>query len=130
MVDKLDNLIDRVNTFLRKQGFQRLKTAPKDIFILFEMTVRELWTCRNRDKIETLTVELAQMLKPFFGGKKIEDAMDDIFEKLTKEDAANAVEAKKEAEVEANQKLKEKLKDPGYVPTFEELMKAKEKDKK
>jgi hypothetical protein len=129
MVEKLDNLIDRVNSYLKKQGFQRLKTAPKDIFILFEMTVRELWRCKDRDKIEKLTVEVAQMLKPFFGGKKIEDAMDDIFDKLTKEDQANAVEAKKESEVEAARELKEKLNDPNYVPTFEELMKAKGKDK-
>ncbi|MBN1410936.1 MAG: hypothetical protein JW969_08825 [Spirochaetales bacterium] len=129
MPDKLDNLIDRVNIFLRNQGFHRLKNAPKDISMLFELAIREIWKLKDKDKIETLSVEVAQMLKPFFGGKRIEDAMEDIFDKLKKEDGQKAVEAQKQAKLEEDKKLKERMNDPNYVPTFEELMKSKKMKK-
>ena len=127
---KLENMIDNINKYLRNKGLPKLATPINDIYGLFENSLRSVWTLDDSDQRDTLAVEIAQALKPYFGGKKIEDALDEITERLSNERKEKAKKNKKSAEYIEMDNLKEKMKDPDFVPTFEELLKAKEKGKK
>ncbi|MBN2444302.1 MAG: hypothetical protein JXJ04_23270 [Spirochaetales bacterium] len=122
---KLENIQDRLNQYLRKKNLPKIEKQATDITMLFELTLRSVWTLENKEQRESIAVEIAQALKPYFGGKKIEDALDDITAKLEKERVEAEIEAKEDAEEEKLKNLKERIKDPNYVPTFEELMKIK-----
>lgn len=124
-VGKLENIQDRLNQYLRKKNLPKIEKQATDITMLFELTLRSVWTLENKEQRESIAVEIAQALKPYFGGKKIEDALDDITAKLEKERVEAEIEAKEDAEEEKLKNLKERIKDPNYVPTFEELMKIK-----
>ena len=122
---KLENIQDRLNQYLRKKNLPKIEKQATDINMLFELTLRSIWTLENKEQREALAVEIAQALKPYFGGKKIEDALDDISVKLNKEKQEDKIEAQEDAEEEKFNNLKKRIKDPNYVPTFEELMKIK-----
>jgi hypothetical protein len=124
-VGKLENMIDNINKYLKTKGLPKLDSPIKDIYALFEGSLRSVWTLEDREQRETLAVDIAQALKPYFGGKKIEDALDEIKGKLEREQKQKDEKKKTVEEHNEIRNLKDKLKDPDYVPTFEELLKAK-----
>ncbi len=127
---KLENMIDNINRFLRNKGLPKLPAGIADIQTLFEASLRSVWSLEDKEKREAIAVEIAQAIKPYYGGKKIEDALDDITATLNAEEAAKDKSAKVETHKMEVKDIKNKMKDPDYVPTFEELLKAKEhKDK-
>ena len=122
---RIENLQDKLNQYLRKKKLPKIEKQATDIYMLFELTLRSVWTIEDKEQRESLAVEIAQALKPYFGGKKIEDALDEISNKLNKEKQREKIEEQKQAEEDKIDDLKERIKDPDYVPTFEELMKIK-----
>lgn len=123
---KLENIQDKLNQYLRNKGLPHIKQQAKDIAALFEQSIRSVWTMEDADQRDSLVIEIAQALKPYFGGKKIEDTLDSITDKIKKEKQKEAVQGKIKEEKDKLVDLKERMKDPNYVPTFEELMKIKE----
>lgn len=123
---KLENIQYKLNQYLRKKGLPKIEQQAKDIYMLFELTLRSVWTIENIEQRDSLAIDIAQALKPYFGGKKIEDALDEISKKLEKEDQQEEIEEQIETEKKKLENLKERMKDPNYVPTFDELMKIKE----
>jgi len=124
---RLENMKDNINRYLTNKGLPRLKGSITDIYTLFEESLRSVWEIEDKERRETFAVEIAQALKPYFGGKKIEEALDEVIEKLNKEEKIQDKNEEKQKKIERIQKLKERMKDPDYVPTFEELMKIKGK---
>lgn len=122
---KLENIQYKLNQYLRKKGLPYVKQKAKDIYILFELILRSVWTIEDVDQRDSLAIEIAQALKPYFGGKKIEEALDEITDKLKKEEQREEIQDQIQAEKDKLKDLKERMKDPNYVPTFEELMKIK-----
>jgi hypothetical protein len=128
-VGRIENMLDKINQYLRNKGLPAVKKPIGDIHELFEKSLYSVWHLEDKDQREAIAIEIAQALKPYYGGKKIEDALDEIIEKLNyKEQQAKIAEEKQEKAEELEQ-LKARMKDPNYVPTFEELMRVK-KDKK
>jgi hypothetical protein len=126
---KLENMIDNINKYLRNKGLQRIPEGITDIQGLFESSLRSAWAIEDKEQREAIAVEIAQAIKPYYGGKKIEDALDDITARLDAEMKTREVQSKAESEKAAIEGLEKKLKNPDYVPTFEELMKAKKEGK-
>jgi hypothetical protein len=125
IVGRLENIQYKLNNYLRKKGLPSITEQAKDIYMLFELTLRSVWTIEDTEERDSLAIDIAQALKPYFGGQRIEDALDEITEKLKKEDQQEEIEDKIKAEEQKLDDLKERMKDPDYVPTFEELMKMK-----
>ncbi len=128
-VGKIDNMIDNINKYLRNKGLQRLPPGIKDIQSLFEGSLRSVWALDDAQMREAMAVEIAQAVKPYYGGKKIEDALDEITAKLDAELKAKREQEKANSEKEAAKDLEKRLDNPDYVPTFDELMKAKKREK-
>jgi hypothetical protein len=124
-VGRLENIQYKLNNYLRKKGLPSIREQAKDIHMLFESAIRSVWTLEDTEQRDSLAIDIAQALKPYFGGRKIEDALDEIKEKLKKEEQQEEIQEKKEAEEQKIENLKKRMKDPDYVPTFEELMKIK-----
>ncbi len=123
---KLENMIDNINRFLRNKGLPKLPAGIADIQTLFEASLRSVWSLEDKEKREAIAVEIAQAIKPYYGGKKIEDALDDISATLDAEEAAKHKSAKVESQQGEIKEIRNKMQDPDYVPTFEELLKAKQ----
>ena len=113
-MSNLDNLIDRLNNYLRKHGLPKIVGQPKDLFLLYESTLRSVWNLKDKEQREILAIEIATVLKNYYGGKNLEEALEKITQKLNKEEEQKVIENQKK-EKEA------KLKDPNYKPSFDEL---------
>jgi hypothetical protein len=128
-VGKIENMIDNINKYLRNKGLPRLSHEITDIHSLFESALRSVWTLADKEQRDGIAVEIAQAIKPYYGGKKIEDALDEISVKLDAENKAKEKSTRIDSEKEAIVELEERMKNPDYVPTFEELMKVKKEGK-
>jgi hypothetical protein len=128
-VGKLENMIDNINRFLRNKGLPKLPAGIADIQVLFEASLRSVWSLEDKEKREAIAIEIAQAIKPYYGGKKIEDALDDITATLNAEEAAKQKSAKVESQQGEIKEIQNRMKDPDYVPTFEELLRAKQNKK-
>ncbi|MBN2531580.1 MAG: hypothetical protein JXB88_01745 [Spirochaetales bacterium] len=122
---KLENIQYKINQYLKNKGLPHINQQVTTIYMLFELTLRSVWTIEDTEQRDSLAVEIAQALKPYFGGKKIEDALYDITEKMKKEEKQEEIQEKIQEEKDKLEDLKERMKDPNYVPTFDELMKIK-----
>jgi hypothetical protein len=110
----LDTLTDRLNEFLKKQGLGLLRDKPANVEILYESALRSVWKLENKEKREKLASEITVFLKKYVGGKNIEELYPKITQKLDMELERQNKEAAKQAG-------EERLKDPNYVPSFDEL---------
>lgn len=118
-------MLDKINKYLRNKGIPAVRPPIGDIHELFEKSLYSVWHLEDKDQRESIAIEIAQALKPYYGGKKIEDALDELMEKLNyREQQAEIAEEKQEKKDELEQ-LKQRMKNPDYVPTFEELMRVK-----
>lgn len=88
---------------------------------IYEAVLRVIGQNLNQEDQKNCEVEVGRILTPFYGGKNVATALAELSTKLKKEE-----ESKIEQEKEA--RLKEKLSDPDYVPTFEELMASKKQE--
>ncbi|MBN2735852.1 MAG: hypothetical protein JXR70_02650 [Spirochaetales bacterium] len=123
---RLENLKDRINSWLRKKELPRIMEEVADINELFEKVIRVIWTVDEQGARESLSVEVAQALKPYYGGKKIEDALDGIILQLEQEARQAKEKAALEAAADEIEELKKNIKNSDFVPSFEQLMKIKE----
>jgi hypothetical protein len=112
---KIHYLARKINTFLRKHDCPKMQGDLTKPNMLFEMAMRAVWKGKDREQREKLSIDIAVALKKYFGGKNLEEDYYELKEKLDKEE----IEEKKRAEEEA---LQQRLKDPNYTPTFDELM--------
>jgi hypothetical protein len=123
-MSNLDSVIDAVNRYLHGKGLPRMPKVERredrdsmDELMLDAM--RSIWTNPDKEFRESVSVEIAQALKKYSGGKNMEDILDAHTARLDAEEAgakAKILEEEKAAELER------KRSDPNYVPTFEELM--------
>jgi transcription initiation factor TFIIIB Brf1 subunit/transcription initiation factor TFIIB len=119
MSDKLMNLIDSVNKYLKNRGLAPVAGVPQDVIGIYEGALRSVWQLRDKEQRDALAIELAKALQKFTGGKNIETAYQEFSKKLNNEEQANL--QKQQAEASRKQR-EERMKDPNYIPTFDELM--------
>lgn len=117
-MSKLNVLIDKINRYLRNRNLEKIQGEPQELIALYEAALRSIWKIEDKDQKDSYAVDIAQFLNPYFGGRNVNDALQEISEKLDKEFARKKEEDKV-------QEIKDKMKDPEYVPTFEELLQAK-----
>lgn len=111
---KLEQIIDRLNNYLVQRGFQKIAGMPHELDTLYEAVLRSIWKDPDKQKRENMATEVAQALKKYFGGKNLEETYYEVIEKLNLEEEKNREEAEKKMKAD-------KLKDPNYVPSFDEL---------
>jgi len=122
-VAKIEILADKLNRYLAAKHMEPISGTPKDLITLYEATLRSIWKkIEDSEERDNLAVEVGNFLNPFFGGRNVADALKELSAKLDDEMA----EEKEQTQV---QELKDRMKDPGYIPTFEELLKAQEDQK-
>ena len=116
---KLDSLVDSVNRYLVAKELPPMPKAETEacgsIESLLLSAMRCVWTIQDKSYRDRLSVEIAQALKKFMGGKAMEEVLD-------KARAALDAEEAKRAEEEKKAELSRRKADPNYVPSFDELM--------
>lgn len=113
-MSNLDNLIDRLNKYLTGHGLPKIVGQPKDLFLLYESALRSVWNLKDKEKREIMAIEIAKALKNYYGGKNLEAALEQITQKLNKEENEKvALKQKREKQAKMN--------DPNYKPSFDEL---------
>jgi hypothetical protein len=112
---KLANLMDTINRYLTEQGLAKIMGEPENVESLLESALRSVWQVEDKERRETLSIEIAAGLKNYYGGKRITELLEKLTKKMDEEE-------KQRKETEEKEKLKQKLKDPNYIPTFDELM--------
>jgi len=122
-MSKLDVVIEKINRYLRNRNLEKMNPEeiqgdPQNLTVIYEAALRSIWKIEDKEQKDAYAVDIAQFLNPYFGGRNVNDALQDISDKLDKEFAIKKEEEKVQV-------IKDKLKDPDYVPTFEELLKAK-----
>jgi hypothetical protein len=110
----LDTLTDRLNEYLKKQGLPAFAAKPADVIRLYAQALRSVWTLEDRERRETMAAEVTEFLKPYIGGKKIEELFAELSGKL------NAQRQHEQTRTEAADREK-RVNTPGYVPSFDEL---------
>ncbi len=110
----LDTLIDRLNEYLKKQGLPAFAGRPADVMRLYAQALRSVWTVDDAKRREALAAEVTDFLKPYIGGKKIEELYKELTQKL------NVQRQREQTRAEAAEREK-RANTPGYVPSFEEL---------
>ena len=80
-VSRIDNLIDKINKYLTNQNLPGIQGSITDIRSLFEGALKSIWNNKDKEKREYYSVEIANALKPYFGGKNISDALTEITKK-------------------------------------------------
>jgi hypothetical protein len=110
----LTNMIDRINSFLAKQGLPAMSGQQTDPESLFTSAMRSIWRDPDKQKRENISFAVIRELKKYFGGKNLED----IFNRTKLE--LDALESRQTGQT-ATKTLEEKKKNPAYVPTFDEL---------
>jgi len=110
----LDTLFERLNGYLAKHGLLTMANKPADATTLYESALRSVWKLKDPDKRNALAIEITAFLKRYVGGKNMEE----LYEKLSQKLNAEMYEQKDQAEKKAQS---ERLKDPDYVPSFDEL---------
>ncbi|RPI03402.1 MAG: hypothetical protein EHM64_12360 [Ignavibacteriae bacterium] len=111
---KLELIIDKLNEYLIKRGLQKIPGTPMDLDTLYESALRSIWKQPDVEKRENMAIEIASALRKYFGGKNLEEVYRELIPKLNAEEEA----VKNKADQKARE---EKLKDPNYVPSFDEL---------
>ena len=114
-MSKTENIVDLINKFLKNNNLSIIKNVPENMGLVYESAIRSIWQVEDKDKRETLCVEISAELKKYFGGKALEEALEKIKVKLDKE-------KEQQKEQDEKNKLEERKKDPNYVPSFDELM--------
>ena len=114
-VSRIENIVNVINKFLEKNNLSVIKNFPESIGLVYESAIRSIWQVEDKDKRDTLCVEISAELKKYFGGKTLEEALEKIKVKLDKE-------KEQQKEQEEKKKLEERKKDPNYIPSFDELM--------
>ena len=111
--------MDRINKYLRNKNLKKMEGTAHDLLSLYELALRSVWELEDKESRENYAVDIAHFLNPYFGGRNVAEAL----KVLTKKLDADTIREKQEEEIDD---IKEKMNDPNYVPTFEELMKAKD----
>ena len=111
---KLELIIDKLNKYLLKHDCAKIPGNPEDLDTLYESALRSIWKLSDLEKRETMAVDIARALSKYFGGKNLEEAYRELVVKLNAEEA----ELKKLAE---KQEKQQRMNDPDYVPSFDEL---------
>ena len=109
-----DTLFERLNSYLAKHGLQTMANRPADATTLYESALRSVWKLEDTDKRNAIAMEITTFLKKYMGGKNIEE----LYEKLSQKLNAETVQQKDQAEKQAQS---QRLNDPNYVPSFDEL---------
>ncbi|MBN1525022.1 MAG: hypothetical protein JW904_11090 [Spirochaetales bacterium] len=117
---KLELIIDKLNKYLLRHSCAKIPGNPEDLDTLYESALRSIWKLSDLEERETMAIEIAKALSKYFGGKNLEEAYRELVIKLNEEEA----ELKKLAE---EQEKKQRMSNPDYVPSFDELF---ENDKK
>jgi hypothetical protein len=110
----LDALYERLNTYLAKQGLQPMEARPADVKTLYESCLRSVWKHEDAAKRNALAMEITAFLKNYIGGKNMEELHRKISQKLDAEREQQRDQAQQQAQ-------SDRLKDPDYVPSFDEL---------
>ncbi|MBN1797312.1 MAG: hypothetical protein JW822_01965 [Spirochaetales bacterium] len=110
----LDTLFERLNSYLAKQGLQPMANKPADATALYESALRSVWKLDDLDRRNAVAMEITAFLKKYVGGKNMEALYEKLSQKLDAEMNVQKDQAEKQAQ-------SERLNDPGYVPSFDEL---------
>jgi hypothetical protein len=114
-MSRSENIANIINKFLEKNGLSKLTNIPEDMAMLYESAIRSIWQTEDINKRDTLCVDISAELKKYYGGKTLEELLSRINEKLLKEKEQNKVDQEKKQK-------QERMKDPNYIPSFDELM--------
>jgi hypothetical protein len=110
----LEQIIDKLNDFLVRQGLTKIAGTPTDLETLYGSVLTRIWQNPDRQKRENLAFTVAGELKKYFGGKNLEEIYNKTKIKLDAQEAAAAAKTN-------TQTGETRRKDPNHVPTFEEL---------
>lgn len=120
-MSKIILLVDRINKYLRQRNLEKIQGDPRDLLSLYELALRSVWKIEDPETRDNYAVDIGTLLTPYFGGHNVAEALKTLKVKLKKDIAEEKVEASK-------QTIKDKMSDPDYVPTFEELMKVRDEE--
>jgi hypothetical protein len=110
----LDTLYEKLNAYLVKHGLQAMTAQPADAKTLYESSLRSVWKLEDTAKRNAVAMEITAFLKNYVGGKNMEELYQKLSQKLDAERAQQRDQAQKQAQ-------SDRLKDPNYVPSFDEL---------
>jgi hypothetical protein len=109
-----DQITEKLNAFLARQGLEKIAGIPTDLESLFGSVMASIWRGADKQKRETLAFTVAGELKKLFGGKNLEDIYARTKAKL--DAAEESSQATADVQAQADRK-----KDPHYIPSFDEL---------
>jgi hypothetical protein len=110
----LEQIVDKLNDFLVRQGLNKIAGTPTDLETLYSSVLARIWQNPERQKRENLAFAVAGELKKYFGGKNLEEIYNKTKAKLDAQEAAATAKT-------TGQTAAARLKDPEHVPTFDEL---------
>lgn len=114
-MSRVENIANIINKFLENNSLSIISSIPDKMNELYESAIRSIWQVEDQDRRDSLCVEISSELKKYYGGKTLEDALANIKIKLEKEKEQNKIDEEKKQK-------EERMKDPNYVPSFDELM--------
>ena len=120
-MSKMILLMDRINKYLKAKNLPKIEGNPTDLNSLYELALRSVWKEKDPAARENYAVDIGTLLNPYFGGRNVAQALESLKVKLDKVTAIEKEEA-------ATQAIKDKMDDPDYVPTFDELLKVKNEE--